>query len=103
MPETAEPEPCIERKSRFLEVVYRYSVFEYDRAMSKGRSLSHSKARAFHGVIWTEAAPEVQELTLEWQSSREGGFRISDWEIYDNQMKQLIGLEPLPDEARWAF
>lgn len=97
------PEPCIERRHPWTDEVIRFSVFEYDAAMRRGRSLSHSKARAFHGVIWTEAAPEVQELTLEWQETREGSFRISDWDLYDTQMRQLIGLEPKPDTAFLIF
>lgn len=97
------PETCIERRRRFSGELVCLSVFEYAASMEMGRRLSHSKARAFHEVIWTEAAPEVQELTLEWQETREGSFRISDWDRYDTQMRQLIGLEPKPDNARLVF
>lgn len=92
------PEPCIERRG-FTDKIERYSVFEYVAEMRRGRIFSNSKARAFHGVIWTEAAPKVAELTVEWQKTRQGEFRISDWDLYDTQMRQLIGLEPKPEGA----
>lgn len=77
-------------------------IFEYARAMRKGRRLS-PRARAFWEVVWTEGAPEIQDLTLDWVETREGHFRISDWDLYDEQMRQWIGLDPKHENARWIF
>jgi len=44
-------------------------------------------------VIWTEGAPPVEKLTLDWQQTEEGSrFRICDWDVYDAQMRELLGL-----------
>ena len=48
---------------------------------------------AFHGVIWTEGAPAVEKLSLDWQETSEGSrFRICDWDVCDAQMRELLGL-----------
>jgi hypothetical protein len=44
-------------------------------------------------LSWTEGAPKVEELTIEWQETKEGKFRICVWGIYDSQMRRLIGLD----------
>ena len=35
----------------------------------------------------------MEELTIEWQETKEGKFRICDWGVYDFQMRRLIGLD----------
>ena len=89
---------CIERRS-ILDTPHFYSVVEYDADMERAARLSSSKARGFHGVIWTEGAPEVQELTVEWRATKEGRFRICDSELYDAQMRQFLGLDPRPEDT----
>jgi hypothetical protein len=91
MDETRRHDQCIER--RVSDSIYYYSVAEFRAGQRAGRRLSSSKARAFHGVIWTEGAPAVEKLTLDWQESEEGSrFRICDWDVYDAQMRELLGL-----------
>ncbi len=35
----------------------------------------------------------MEKLTLDWQQTAEGsGFRICDWDVYDAQMRKLLGL-----------
>ena len=97
----SKPSPCIERHARFGGQVHQYSVFEYVESMRSGSSLTSSKARAFHRVIWTEAAPEVHELTIEGEQTKEGLFRVSDRALYDEQMRQLLGIEPRPENVGW--
>lgn len=95
-----KPPPCIERKHS--EEVHAYSVFEYARAMRRGRGLG-PRALAFWEVVWTETAPELQDLTLDWVKTRKGHVRISDWDLYNEQMRQWIGLDPKPENASWIF
>jgi hypothetical protein len=83
---------CIERRS-IIDSAHFYSVQEYEEGLAQGKSLSSSRARSFHEVIWTEGAPKVEELTIEWQETKEGKFRIRDWDVYDSQMRRLIGLD----------
>ena len=90
-----KPHQCIERRLPGGSPLF-YSVFKYEADMRKGKGLRHGKARAFHGVVWTEAAPEIQELTLVWQKTKKGEVRICDQDLYKAQMRQLIGLDPLP-------
>jgi hypothetical protein len=91
MDETRRDDQCIER--RFSDSIYYYSVAEYREGQRAGSGLSSSKARAFHGLIWTEGAPAVEKLTLDWQETAEGSrFRICDWDVYDAQMRELVGL-----------
>jgi hypothetical protein len=85
MTETKRDDQCIERLNLHGRSHY-YSVTEYEAGLRWGNTLSSSKARAFHGVIWTEGAPKVEELTTEWPKIREGKFRICDWDVYDMQM-----------------
>jgi hypothetical protein len=69
-----------------------YSVSEYEEALRRGRTLSSSGARAFHEVGWTEDAPTVASLTTEWNKTSRGYFRIRDWDVYDAQMRELLGI-----------
>jgi hypothetical protein len=92
MDETRRDDQCIERRD-LLDGAYYYSVAEYREGLRAGSRLSSSKARAFHGVIWTEGAPAVEKLTLDWQETEEGSrFRICGWDVYDAQMRELLGL-----------
>ena len=78
-----------------MDYVHYYSVAEYREGLRTGNTLGSSKARAFHGVIWTEGAPAVEKLTLSWQETEEGSrFRICDWDVYDAQMREFLGLVP---------
>jgi hypothetical protein len=92
MDETRRDDQCIERQG-LLDSVYFYSVAEYEDGLRCGRTLSSSKARAFHRVIWTEDAPAVEKLTTEWQKTGPESFRICDWSVYDAQMRRLLGLD----------
>lgn len=93
-----KPHQCIERRNLGGGRQF-YSVFQYAADMRKGKGLRHGKARAFHGVVWTEVAPEVQELRVDWQKTSEGELRICDWDLYEVQMRQLIGLDPRPADS----
>ncbi len=63
---------------------------EYEAGLSKARHLSSPRARSFHGVGWTEDAPPVEALTVDWQKPGCEKFRINDREAYDQQMHQLL-------------
>ena len=41
--------------------------------------------------------PKVEELTTEGYRVNFGRIRIFDWELYDAQMREMIGLGPRPD------
>jgi hypothetical protein len=43
-------------------------------------------------VAWTEDAPNVEELKTEWMTTSRGRFRICDRDVYDAQMRELIGI-----------
>jgi hypothetical protein len=90
--EVRRDDQCIERRD-LLDGAHYYSVAEYQEGLRAGRMLSSSIARSFHGVIWTEGASPVEKLTLDWQKTEEGSrFRICDWDVYDAQMRELLGL-----------
>jgi hypothetical protein len=92
MNEIRQDDQCIERRG-LMDDAHYYSVAEYRQGLRAGRMLSSSKARAFHRVIWTEGAPAVEKLTLDWQKTSEGSrFRICDWDVYDAQMREFLGL-----------
>lgn len=90
MEEIRRNDQCIERR---VDASSFYSVSEYEDAMGWAQRLSNSKAKSFHGVIWTEGAPAVEELSVDWQEAPRGRFRICDWAAYDAQMRVLIGLD----------
>lgn len=71
---------------------YFYSVQEYEDARRRARSLSNPRALAFHGVGWAEFIPRVEQLTTEWERLEFGYVRICDWDVYDAQMRELIGI-----------
>jgi len=83
---------CIEFRSRYLDRSRFFSVLHYDADLRFGQRLSNPRAITFHGTRWTKGAPRVEELTLEWQETAEGRFRICDWDVYDAQMRALIGI-----------
>jgi len=43
-------------------------------------------------VSWTEGAPRAPKLKTNWQKTSRGRFRICDWDVYDAQMRELLGL-----------
>lgn len=92
MEEIKRDDQCIERRG-VLDTSYFYSVPEYEKAMEWGRCLSGPRARSFFEVVWTEGALAVEGLTTDWLKARKGKFRICDWNVYDAQMRVLIGLD----------
>jgi hypothetical protein len=83
---------CIEWRT-IIDTSFFCSVPEYEAALRLSRSLSNDKAKTFHGGRWADGAPRVESLKLEWQQIPEyGRIRICDWDIYDKQMRELIGV-----------
>jgi hypothetical protein len=91
MKETRRDDQCIELDrglgSRF------FSVAEYEKGKVRALHLSSPKARSFHEVIWTEGAPAVEDLSIAWLKTRAGKFRICARDVYDAQMRVMIGLD----------
>lgn len=96
------PERCIERHG-FTGQIERHSVFEHGAEMRGAEaSATRRHVRLPRGDL-DRGRSKVEELTAEWQKTRQGEFRISDWDFYDTQMRQLIGLEPTPEGAGLDF
>ena len=98
MNEQKLPHQCIEFHNRFSRTTKYFSVDRYARRMAFARHLRGPKAISFFEVRWTQGAPRVEELTTDWQETGEGWFRICDWETYNSQMRQMIGLEERTDD-----
>jgi hypothetical protein len=92
-----KPEP--KREDQSIERVnisgksFFYSVERYDDRYRFGQCLSHSKARSFHELIWTEDCPPVEALTTEFQGSNCDKARICDPALYKAQMLKLLGFD----------
>ena len=67
-------------------------MFEYEKGHRWAQRLSNPQARAFHNVSWTEGAPRAPKLKTDWQETSRGRFRICDWDLYDAQMRKVLGL-----------
>jgi len=81
---------CIEWRRAGGDCWY-WSVSEYDSVVARGREMTYSD-RSWSGLSWTTSAPKVEELTVEGNNTIGGTFRIFDWDVYDAQMRALIGI-----------
>jgi hypothetical protein len=91
MNEIRQDDQCIEWETDFGPS-YFFSVIEYEEGHRWAQRLSNPRARAFHDVSWTEGAPRAPKLKTDWQKTSRGRFRICDWDVYDAQMRELLGL-----------
>jgi hypothetical protein len=85
-------QPCIEVLAPG-EGVRRVSVREYEATAQRAGGLA-PYARDHEGIGWAAFAPPVQKLNLEYQQPGFNlpRFRIYDWDLYDTQMRELLGL-----------
>ena len=84
-------EPCIEVIAP-SEGTRRVSVREYVSAAERARGFSPAKRPI--EIDWAAFAPPVEKLTLEYQQPgfHLPEFRTYDWDLYDMQMRKLLGL-----------
>jgi hypothetical protein len=70
----------------------RVSVREY--VATAKRASGFSPAKRPHDIDWATFAPPVEKLTLEYQQPGFNlpRFRICHWDVYDAQMRELLGL-----------
>ena len=68
-----------------------FSVFECEDGHRWAQRLSSLRAGAFHEVSWTKGAPPTPKLKTECQETSRGRFRICDRDLYDAQMRELLG------------
>lgn len=68
------------------------SVKKYEAARRYARKISDPILLVSERAEWATAAPRVECLTEDWQSIGRGQVRISGREIYDQQMRGLIGI-----------
>jgi hypothetical protein len=48
---------------------------------------------AFRGLTWVIKAPAPEHLRTDWVKTNNAEIRIADRELYNAQMRKLIGLE----------
>jgi hypothetical protein len=87
-------EESIEYRARGSEAVVYFSVAWYDYQLARARKAAVSEPSGPGEVYWTDGAPSVEEISTEWQETTDGRVRICDWDLYDAQMRVLIGLDP---------
>ena len=93
MADARRSDQCIERRG-FGGTNCFYSVFEYEEGMERAKFFAYPRGLSFHGLIWTHGAPRPEDLTADWTHTRDGGdFRICDREVYDAQMRRMLGLD----------
>ena len=91
MAEPVGEKPCIEIEYLPMHTKEAFTVAYYDSRLRFSRCIAYH-ALPFHEITWTLGAPPVERLTTEWQEGDRARFRISDPEVYDQQMRQLVGL-----------
>ncbi len=91
MDEIRQDHQCIEWETSLGDSYY-LSVSEYEHGHRWAKMLRSPRARAFHDVSWAEGAPRTPSLKTDWQETDRGRFRICDWDVYDAQMRELLGL-----------
>jgi len=83
MAESAKDNGCIEIEyGNGNRVYYAVSTYEADREASTPT-----------GSAVLDPFPPVQDLTLEWCAVRMARVRICNRERYDQQMRQMLGLD----------
>jgi hypothetical protein len=94
MDQPTRDDQCIERRVAYTPLNWFYSVSEYEDQLALAELWSTADERRRHDLEWTEVAPPVEKLsTGEFVYFGRDGFRISDWDVYDSQMRELIGLD----------
>ena len=86
-------QPCIEVVELWGEAPRKVSVREYEATVKRARGLG-PRARDREDIDWAAFAPAVEKLTLEYQQPgfHLPRFRICEWDAYDAQMRELLGL-----------
>jgi hypothetical protein len=72
-----------------------FSVHEYKSALERARRLGSPAAQDEERLGWARFAPAVEKLSVEQQQPGLflPRFRICDWDVYDAQMRGLLGLD----------
>jgi hypothetical protein len=96
MGKTRRDDQCIEHKP-FVGDRHFYSVAEYEEGRRAAEAFSGTDVREFIVIAWALGAPPPERLTVDWQPERKppdlrDQFRICDWDAYDAQMRELLGL-----------
>jgi hypothetical protein len=87
---------CIEHRGLLGDGLF-YSVAEYEEGRRAANAFSGTDIAALVAVAWGFMAPALERLTVEWQPEPNppqfrDQFRICDWDVYDAQMRELLGL-----------